>query len=154
MTIAQRLERLFAQTAGPHGRPVTLQEVVHRMDQRGISTMSVSYLQQLRTGQARNPRLQHLRALADAFDVPVSYFLEGEGEPASATELTPAERTIALRVHGLSDSALASIGAIVELARKSERLDDPPEAGRHGSSSRTRDRTGRSPASAPDPGTR
>lgn len=131
MSIAQRLERLFAQTAGPHGRPVTLQEIIHRMEKRGISTMSLSYLQQLRTGQAENPRLQHLRALADAFDVPLSYFLDDDKEDSASTaedELTPEERTIALRVHGLSNDALSSIRAIVELARKSEQLDDPPRA--------------------------
>ena len=131
MSIAQRLERLFAQTAGPHGRPVTLQEIIHRMEKRGISTMSLSYLQQLRTGQAENPRLQHLRALADAFDVPLSYFLDDDSDDSPSSteqELSPAERTIALRVHGLSNDALSSIRAIVELARKSEQLDDPPQA--------------------------
>ena len=130
MTIAQRLERLFAQTAGPHGRPVTLQEIIHRMEKRGISTMSLSYLQQLRTGQAENPRLQHLRALADAFDVPLSYFLDDNSEATSPAELklTQEERTIALRVHGLSEGALSSIRSIVELARKSEQLDDPPQS--------------------------
>jgi transcriptional regulator with XRE-family HTH domain len=130
VSIAQRLERLFAQTAGPHGRPVTLQEIIHRMEKRGISTMSLSYLQQLRTGQAENPRLQHLRALADAFDVPLSYFLDDdkESEPTAERQLTPEERTIALRVHGLSNDALSSIRAIVELERKSEQLDDPPQA--------------------------
>lgn len=132
MTIAQRLERLFAETAGPHGRPVTLQEIVQRMDQRGISSMSLSYLQQLRKGEAQNPRLQHLRALADAFDVPLSYFLEEDEAAGSDQEgLTPQEHTIALRVHGLSDDALSSIRSIVELARKSERLDDPSD-GSHG----------------------
>jgi transcriptional regulator with XRE-family HTH domain len=126
VTIAQRLEHLFAETAGPHGRPVTLQDVVHRMEQRGISTMSVSYLQQLRTGQAINPRLQHLRALADAFDVPLSYFLEeDEPSPTSEDSLTPEERKVALRVHGLSEEALSSVRSIVEFARKRERLDDP-----------------------------
>lgn len=123
MSIAQRLDYLFAQTAGPQGRPVTLQEIIDTMAQRGISTMSLSYLQQLRTGQAQNPRLQHLRALADAFGVPLSYFLDDDSAPAA--ELTPQERTIALRVHGLSEEALSSIRAIVELARKSEQLDDP-----------------------------
>ncbi|MFE4834470.1 helix-turn-helix domain-containing protein [Arthrobacter sp. NPDC056691] len=132
MTIARQLERLFAQTAGPQGRPVTLQEIIHRMEKRGISTMSLSYLQQLRSGQAENPRLQHLRALADAFNVPLSYFLDEGNEPTSPIEhkLTKEERTIALRVHGLSDGALSSIRAIVELARKSEQLDDPPQSSR------------------------
>lgn len=125
MTIAQRLEHLFAETAGPHGRPVTLQEIIHRMEQRGISTMSVSYLQQLRTGQAHNPRLQHLRALADAFDVPLSYFLDEDTAPSASQDgLTPEERKVALRVHGLSDEALSSVKSIVEFARKRERLDD------------------------------
>jgi transcriptional regulator with XRE-family HTH domain len=128
VTIAQRLERLFEQTAG-NGRPVTLQEVIRRMDERGISSMSLSYLQQLRKGQALNPRLQHLRALADAFDVPLSYFVEDESQYPADPEvsLTPQEQAIALRAHGLSASALESIRAIVELARKSERLDEPSQ---------------------------
>lgn len=99
------------------------------MDEGGISTMSLSYLQQLRAGQAKNPRVQHLRALADAFGVPLSYFID-DGTPgntaASEDQLTPEERTVALRVHGLSNEALASIRSIVELARKSEQLDVPP----------------------------
>lgn len=126
MTIAQRLERLFAGTAGPQGRPVTLQEIIDRMEQRGISTMSLSYLQQLRTGQALNPRLQHLRALADAFDVPLSQLVEEDAPSApNESELTSEERKVALRVHGLSDEALSSIYSIVEFARKSEQLDNP-----------------------------
>ncbi|WP_051299316.1 helix-turn-helix domain-containing protein [Arthrobacter castelli] len=127
MTLAQRLEHLFAETAGPGGRPVTLQEIIHRMEQRNISTMSLSYLQQLRSGQALNPRLQHLRALADAFDVPLSYFFDEDAPSAQAqNELTPEERKIAMRVHGLSGEALSSINSIVEFARKREQLDDPP----------------------------
>lgn len=128
MSIAQRLEHLFAETAGPQGRPVTLQEIITRMENGGISTMSLSYLQQLRSGQALNPRVQHLRALADAFDVPLSYFLEEEDLVAaegSSGALTPREQNLALRVHGLSDEALQSIQAVVEFARKREQLDEP-----------------------------
>lgn len=128
MSIAQRLEELFAQTRSPYGRSITLQEVTTRMEERGIATMSVSYLHQLRTGQARNPRLQHLRALADAFDVPLSYFTNGEEGGDLEAQLTPQERVVAMRVHGLSDEALASIRAIVELARRSEQLDDRPRS--------------------------
>lgn len=128
VSIAQRLEELFAQTTGPLGRPVTLQEITRRMEERGISTMSVSYLHQLRTGQAQNPRLQHLRALADAFEVPLSFFINTSEESGSVEEsLTPQERVVAMRVHGLSDEALKSIRAIVELARRSEQLDDPSQ---------------------------
>ncbi|CAM2953503.1 helix-turn-helix domain-containing protein [Actinomyces slackii] len=127
MSIAQRLEELFAQTGGPLRRPVTLQEITARMEERGIATMSVSYLHQLRTGQAKNPRLQHLRALADAFGVPLSYFTDSEEDEPGQERLTPQERMVAMRVHGLSDEALASIRAIVELARRSEQLDDPAQ---------------------------
>lgn len=135
MTLADRIEHLFAQTAGPAGRPVTLQEIVDRMAERDISTISVSYLQQLRSGQAENPRVQHLRALADAFDVPLTYFFENQttdaqsespDEGADPTDLAADERDIALRVHGLSEDALDSIRAVVEIARRSENLDDPP----------------------------
>lgn len=141
MTLAERIEHLFARTAGPVGRPVTLQEIVDRMAERGISTMSVSYLQQLRSGQAENPRLQHLRALADAFGVPLTYFFEdapidSQGntaeDEADLAELPADEQDIALRVHGLSEGALESIRSVVELARRSENLDDPP-FGRHDS---------------------
>ncbi|RRD25260.1 hypothetical protein [Actinomyces bowdenii] len=107
---------------------MTLQEITRRMEERGISTMSVSYLHQLRTGQAQNPRLQHLRALADAFEVPLSFFIDTSEEGGSVEEsLTPQERMVAMRVHGLSDEALRSIRAIVELARRSEQLDDPSQ---------------------------
>lgn len=130
MNIAEKLEHLFADTAGDRGRPATLQEIVNRMTERDIAPMSLSYLQQLRSGQAQNPRMQHLRALADAFDVPVTYFFDDEeialDEAGPAHELTPDERTIALRVHGLSRDSLDSIRSIIELARRSERLDDPP----------------------------
>lgn len=125
LTLAHRLEKLFADTAGDKGRPVTLQEIVDRMKQRGIATMSLSYLQQLRSGQATNPRLQHLRALADAFGVPPSYLVEEEVDVAEV-RLTEAERNIALRVRGLSNGALASISSIIDIARRSERLDDVP----------------------------
>ncbi|MCG7308039.1 MULTISPECIES: hypothetical protein [Brachybacterium] len=126
MSIAQLLEDLFARTAGPGGRPVTMQEIIRRMERGGIATMSLSYLQQLRKGEAKNPRLQHLRALADAFDVPPSYFT-AEDSPSfeAASQLNPEEREIALRMHGLSDEALANVRGIVEMARRSERLDSP-----------------------------
>ena len=105
---------------------MTMMEVIKKMEERGISTMSLSYLQQLRKGEANNPRLQHLRALADVFGVPLSYLTEDE-TPSGPTEsdLTSEERKVALRVHGLSEEALSNIRSIVELARKSEQLDAP-----------------------------
>jgi transcriptional regulator with XRE-family HTH domain len=123
LRIAERLEHLFAETAGVSGRAVTLQEIINRITESGIATMSLSYLQQLRTGQAENPRLKHIEALADAFRVPVSYFLDEE--PASADTLTPMERSVALRVHGLSPDALRSINSVIDLARKGEGLARP-----------------------------
>lgn len=124
MTIAEKLEALFAQTAGQHGRPVTLQEITNRIQMGGISTMSLSYLQQLRTGQAQNPRLLHLRALADAFAVPPSYFVD-EGSAGSASEfgLTPMEQAVTIKLRGLSNDTLATILALVKIARRSEQLD-------------------------------
>lgn len=125
MDLAARINRLFAETAGPSGRTVTLQEIVDRIAEGGVSTMSLSYLQQLRTGQAKNPRLQHLVALADAFGVPLSYFLDDEQQPEA--DLTPLERNVALRVHGLSEDSLRSVRAVIELARKGEGLAEPPD---------------------------
>lgn len=129
MDISERLNRLFDETAGPSGRSVTLHEIIERMNKGGITTMSLSYLQQLRSGQASNPRLQHLRALADAFDVPLSFFINEDSDysAASIENLAPHEQSIALRVHGLSPEALRSVRAVIELARKSERIDKERE---------------------------
>lgn len=124
MSFADRLNALFAQTAGPSGRPMTLQEVVDRMASRGIATMSLSYLQQLRSGQAENPRLKHVAALADAFGVAPTYFLDEESEGQNGDSLTPMERSVALRVHGLSPESLRSITSMIDIARKSEGLDN------------------------------
>jgi len=125
--ISARLAQLFAQSAGAGGRPVTMQEILNRMNERGIATMSMSYLHQLRTGQADNPRIQHLRALADAFGVPLSYFTEDEAG-TSASELTPRMRRLAFRAHGLSEDWIRLIEENVELARKNEGLDGPGES--------------------------
>jgi len=126
MTFADRLTALFAETAGPSGRPITMQEVIDRISERGIATMSLSYLQQLRSGIAENPRLKHVEALADVFGVTPAYFLEDR--PEEREGLSAQERSLALRVHGLSPDALRSINAVIDMARRSEGLAPRAEA--------------------------
>lgn len=125
-TLAGRLNKLFEETAAPGGRAVTLQEIINRMRDAGGATMSLSYLQQLRSGQATNPRVQHLQALANAFGVPLSYFIDdNEGGDEAEDRLTLQERNVMLRLHGLSADALRSIEAMIDIARKSEGLHGP-----------------------------
>lgn len=124
LTLADKLDQLF-KTAHPRGRgELSYEEVAAGINARG-GEISASYLWELRTGKKDNPRLQHLTAIADYFDVPTSYLIE-EGEEAAQIHaelrLLAAMREkriqqIAARALGLSPEALGAIADVVERLR-------------------------------------
>jgi len=76
--IADRLNALFASSPNPdRRREWTLKEVSQGIGELGHE-VSPSYIWRLRNGIARNPTLQHLRALAAFFKVPVAYFVDDD----------------------------------------------------------------------------
>ncbi|MBB0245806.1 XRE family transcriptional regulator [Streptomyces alkaliphilus] len=127
--LAEKVDRLF-QVIHPAGRgPYSLREVAQGIADRGGPTMSASFLHQLRKGQRDNPGIKYLKALADFFGVPPSYFFDEEEGRRVDTELSLLEsmrdsqvRSVALRASGLSPETLRTVQAIIERARELEGL--------------------------------
>jgi hypothetical protein len=68
--LADRLNRLFRTARSPRGRPYTTGEAARAIAAAGGPTISPTYLWELRTGRATDPRRSHLQALAAFFGVP------------------------------------------------------------------------------------
>jgi transcriptional regulator with XRE-family HTH domain len=131
-TLADKLDYLF-RTVRPKGRgEYTYREVAQAInDAPDGTTISASYLWQLRRGDKDNPTIKHIEALAKFFGVPASYFLDDEttGQIAEQLELLAAirdndVREIALRVSDLSDAAMHMIRNVIENTRQIEGLAD------------------------------
>jgi transcriptional regulator with XRE-family HTH domain len=129
-TLAEKLDYLF-QVVHPKGRgEYTYREVAQAInDADAGTTISASYLWQLRRGDKDNPTIRHVEALAKFFGVPPSYFLDdaAAGEITAQLELLAAMRDsevreIALRASDLSDAALKMIKGLIENTRELEGL--------------------------------
>jgi transcriptional regulator with XRE-family HTH domain len=133
--LAERLNRLFATVHPPGGKPYTLREAADAINaEAGATIISVSYLSQLRAGQRTEPSHSRLVAIARFFGVDVDYFSsDASAEDADQqieflTAMRDAGvRSVALRAHGLSESSLAAVRAVIENARRLEHLPDPDE---------------------------
>ena len=131
-TLADKLDYLF-RTVRPKGRgEYTYREVAQAInDAPDGTTISASYLWQLRRGDKDNPTIKHIEALAKFFGVPASYFLDDEttGQITEQLALLAAirdndVREIALRASDLSDAALHMIRNVIENTRQIEGLAD------------------------------
>ena len=134
-TLAEKLDYLF-RVVRPRGRgEYTYREVAQAINDAGTgTTISASYLWQLRRGEKDNPTIKHIEAIARFFGVPATYFLDDEasGEIAAQLELLAAMRDndvreIALRASDLSDAALKMIKGVIESTRQLEGLTDESE---------------------------
>ena len=100
-SFAQKVEWLFEHRRTAQGRQYTYGQVQRATGNR----ITASYVWKLRTGAMSNPGLSALEALADCFEVPLSYFAEGGEylEPSLALLKTMPDKTV------LRDDALALI---------------------------------------------
>lgn len=73
--LASRLNRLFATVCRPDGQEYSNEYVARSVTEAG-TTISQSYIWQLRKGKKDNPTLKHLQALGDFFGVPPAYFFD------------------------------------------------------------------------------
>jgi transcriptional regulator with XRE-family HTH domain len=135
--IARRLEHLFA-TVHPPGRgPYGLREVADAINEEaGTRIISAAYLSQLRNGQRTEPSHSRLAAIAKFFGADVRYFSDDETAQATDDQLEflaamrdSGVRAVAIRAAGLSETALQAVRALIENARRLERLDDIDESG-------------------------
>ncbi|MFP8903875.1 helix-turn-helix domain-containing protein [Streptomyces atacamensis] len=129
--LAEKVDRLF-RVVHPEGRgPYSLREVARGIADMGGPAMSPSFLHQLRNGQRDNPGIKYLKAIADFFGVPPSYFFDGEEGRRVDAELSLLEsmrdnqvRSVALRASGLSSETLRTVQAFIERARELEGLNE------------------------------
>ncbi|MFE9373215.1 helix-turn-helix domain-containing protein [Streptomyces sp. NPDC006711] len=75
-SLADKLNRLFESIRPPDGHEYSNEQVADGISRQGLTTISQSYVWQLRKGKKTNPTISHLRALADFFGVPVAYFFD------------------------------------------------------------------------------
>lgn len=133
-SLAAKLDRLF-KTVHPADRgEYSYEEVANALKERGGSTVSATYLWQLRKGLRDNPTKRHLEALADFFGVTPAYFFDEEAAERIDAELEllaalrdASVRGVALRAAGLSPDTLQAIRGIIEQARRLEGLGDGDE---------------------------
>lgn len=121
VTLAEKIEYLFAHVHPGKDRPYTLQEVVARARDLGTATISLGFLHALRTGKSANPTVQHLQALASVFNVPVEFFFNDDVTERVIPQLKLLtllqERgvtSIALRAADLSPAARDTLLAVIE----------------------------------------
>ncbi|WP_225447677.1 helix-turn-helix domain-containing protein [Streptacidiphilus sp. P02-A3a] len=135
--IKSRLNRLFETRQHPSGRQFTNQEVADLTTETGdpSSGVSASLIQKLRSGAKGNPTAGTLKALAAAFQVRASYFIDDEAaEPEGDSPATRQDleqlikdedvRNLALRADGLSKATLSALAGFIERARSLEGLED------------------------------
>lgn len=96
-TFAEQLNELFARLP----RRTTSTAVAIALTEQGCS-ISTAYLSQLRTGVRNRPADRYVRAFAEYFDVPLSYFCEAGFEDESDTGF---ERDLQL-VHMIQDDSV------------------------------------------------
>lgn len=117
-TFAEKLERLFQEKMKPDGTPYTPTDILDATS--GILTRV--HLWKLRNGQADNPNLKTILALADAFGVPSSYFFESDTSKAEFDEHNQREELhVLLRSFGLDKSEQKAILLMIETIKKSKK---------------------------------
>lgn len=130
--LKDRINALFETFYAPGERPPSIDYVVQEITARGGS-MSVGYLSELRTGKATNPRLDHLKALADYFGVPLSYFTDDAASREIAEEMRLLRalrdndvRSLALRASYLDDETRTALAAIINNMAPADGGQDAP----------------------------
>jgi transcriptional regulator with XRE-family HTH domain len=135
--LAARLNKLFEVIRRPGEAPLSNAAVAAAIaDKTGVS-ISTAYLWQLRAGKATNPRITHLRAIAEFFGISPSYLIDTDVDPKITAQLEllavlrdAGVRDLAMRASGLTPAAIDSLRAMVDHARHLEKL--PPVASPRG----------------------
>ncbi|WP_269857194.1 hypothetical protein [Streptomyces sp. RPT161] len=125
----QRLNELIAALYPDERKRPGYARLAAEIRQTTGGAISGTYLWELATGKKRNVTLEQLDVLAEFFGVPPEYFLNEEvaarvnSQLKLATALRDARvRNLALRADGLSMESLDALLAMVNEARKLQRL--------------------------------
>jgi len=131
-TLAGKLDYLFRVVHPKAGGEYTYREVAQAINDTDTgTTISASYVWQLRRGEKDNPTIRHIEAIAKFFGVPPSYFLDEQAAADITAQLELLAsmrdndvREIALRASDLSPAALKMIKNLIEDTRRIEGLPD------------------------------
>jgi transcriptional regulator with XRE-family HTH domain len=137
LTLADKINNLFATKLRPDGRPYSNDEVAAKMGElAGVDKISGSYLSSLRRGVQTNPTKNVLEALAAFFSRSPAYFFDDAESRAIAEDLRLLDlladagvMRIATRVAGLSPRFREMLEGIVEHVVAIEKS-DPERDGR------------------------
>lgn len=130
--LKDRLNQLFDVVHPPDRGPYSNAEVAELMAERGLETVSDTYLWMLRTGKRDNPTKRHLEALAAFFGVPPAYWFDDQVAEKTAQELKllallrdSRMQSVLLRLSDVSADGKDAVLGLVEGVRKMEGL--PPD---------------------------
>ncbi len=134
-TLAEKLGHLFTVVHPREKGEYSYRDVAAAIEAAGGTTISASYIHQLRTGSRDNPTKKHLEALADFFGVPAAYFLDDSQAEGIEAQLSVTAalrdagvRDVALRAAGLSEHSLNMIKCVIDYTRHAEGLDTDSRA--------------------------
>ncbi|KUO04557.1 hypothetical protein [Streptomyces caeruleatus] len=130
--LKDRLNQLFDAVHPPDRGPYSNAEVAELMAERGLETVSDTYLWMLRTGKRDNPTKRHLEALAAFFGVSPAYWFDDQVAEKTAQELKllamlrdSRMQSVLLRLSDVSADGKDAVLGLVEGVRKMEGL--PPD---------------------------
>lgn len=132
--LADRLNVLFARVPRPGtNQRYTNERAAEELTEAGVS-VSGAYLSLLRSGKKNNPTARLLAAIAELFQVPITYFFDADEAERITEQLdmlvalrNAGVQGIVSRTAGVSDAGIANLAAILEQIRKMEGLDDGVE---------------------------
>lgn len=129
--LAQRLNALFARIPPPNSRQLyTNERAAKEITTAGVRVTG-THLSLMRSGKRDNPSARLLAAIADLFDVPITYFFDEDqarnidSELAVLAGLRDADvRGILTRAADLSESSRANLGSVLNRIMEMENQRD------------------------------
>jgi transcriptional regulator with XRE-family HTH domain len=134
-TFAEKLTVLIDDARAGGVAPHSYREMSAAIEHTGGPAMSPAYIQQLATGKRINPKIHYVKALAELFAVPVSYFFDVQ--EAEAAERPPRDeaKLMAMRAQELSPEGRRQVMDLLELVERYERSERGRSARSNGSGS-------------------
>lgn len=143
-TLADKINRLFETIRRQDGKEFSNEQVAAAISAGGRTTISQSYIWQLRKATKTNPTLAHVQALATFFGVPVGYFTDDDVATEVAGKLKALEaqqqrvseamgrgevRLMAMRAGELSPEGLQQVAGLLDVIYRLEQAEGRRPAG-------------------------
>jgi transcriptional regulator with XRE-family HTH domain len=123
VTLAEKIDHLLTIRAEVEvdGKP-SYKKVAAEIAKLSGGSFSAAYLWQLHRGERTNPTLRHMRAMAQYFDVPVSYFTDDDVARKMINEEILARRELDKSMMDSGVSAVFLRGDLAALSPEGKRM--------------------------------